>query len=80
MRKNENKIFSLYCFALIGLVVGTVTKNITPGECSIGALVICVGHLLNGKLQKIEITTNPARAFVEGYKAGRIHERINRND
>jgi len=79
--KNKQIIWMvLYCIALIGLIVGIVTKNITPGESAIGALVVCVGHLLNGKLQKIEITTNPARAFVECYKAGRIYERINRND
>ena len=69
----------LYCIALIGIVVGIVTKNITPGESAIGALVVCVGHLLNGKLEKVEIY-NTARMFAEGYKFGKLHERINRND
>lgn len=48
----------LYCFALIGLaislIVGTVTKYITPGESLIGALVLCVGGLLNRKMEKVK--------------------------
>lgn len=79
--KNKQIIWVvLYCIALISFIVGIVTKNITMGESAIGALLVCVGHLLNGKLEKIETTRDPARTFVEGYKTGKLHERMNRND